>query len=237
MPNFAGKVIDAGRLRLLDCIGTGAYGKVYRAVDTTTPKSDPAYFAIKCLRVPEPASLEGKLQLREFTNHLAVSHHPNIVSFHKLLHPNGDFRYVVLDLCAGGDLFEAIVERNYFVGRTDRIKIAFLQLVDAISFCHQHSVYHRDIKPENVLCSKDYTQVYIADFGLSTQAPVSRDFRCGSVEYMSPDCIAKDFDFRNRSYSTRCNDIWALGIVLVNMITQRTPWNYARPTDACFAAF
>lgn len=191
MPDFAGKVLDAGRLRLLDCLGTGAYGKVYSAVDTNTLRDDPALYAVKCLRVPKPGTLEEKLQLREFSNHLAVSTHPNIVTFHDLLRDDidGEFRNVVLDLCAGGDLFEAIVERDLFVQRTDRIKTSFLQLVEAISFCHQNNVYHRDIKPENVLCSKDGSQVYIADFGLSTQAPMSRDFRCGSVEYMSPGMI------------------------------------------------
>lgn len=191
MPDFAGKVLDAGRLRLLDCLGTGAYGKVYSAVDTNTPRDNPALYAVKCLRVPHPGTLEEKLQLREFTNHLAVSTHPNVVTFHKLLRDDtvDEFRYVVLDLCAGGDLFEAIVERDFFVHRTDRIKTLFLQLVEAISFCHQNNVYHRDIKPENVLCSEDGSKVYIADFGLSTQAPMSRDFRCGSIEYMSPGMI------------------------------------------------
>lgn len=237
-PDFAGKLLCAGRLRLRlqECLGTGAYGKVYRALDTLSPSDNVVYYAVKVLRVPKANSLDASLQDREFRHHKRVGEHPNIISFIDVVKEN-EFIYVVLELCDGGDLFEAIVTNNVFYQRDDLIKSSFLQLIDAISYCHQNSVYHRDIKPENILCSQDGSSLYVADFGLSTDVPLSRDFRCGSVEYMSPDCIGRDFKFKGRAYSTRCNDIWALGVVLVNMITQRTPWNAARCDDDCFKAY
>ena len=55
--------------------------------------------------------------------------------------------------------------------------------------------------------------------------------------YNFADCIGKEFGFNDKQYSTRRNDLWALGVVLINMITKRAPWKSAVKTDACFSAF
>ncbi|KAF9005280.1 kinase-like protein [Hymenopellis radicata] len=231
LPDFQGAVIEGG-LRLIDCLGAGTWGKVYRAIDMLSPSDKPAYFAVKCMLKPEPESFEAQLQTREFTNHEYVSDHPNIVTFHRCF-SDDRFTYVVLDLCTGGDLFQAIVTRGHFFQRTDRIKIAFLQILNAVHHCHQRGVFHRDLKPENILYSAEGEEYFVADFGLSTISTISMDFRCGSWEYMSPECIGKDFIF-GKQYSTRTNDVWALGVILVNMITKRAPWTRARLNDPAF---
>lgn len=234
MPDFAGRVIDQGRLRLLDSLGSGAYGKVYRAVDRTTPKSKRMYYAVKCLCKPKPGSRQDKFQTREFAIHRFVHNHPNIVTLHKVV-SDEFFVYVVLDLFAGGDLFTAITERQVFQMNDKLIKRTFIQLVDAVDHCHRKGVFHRDLKPENVLVSEDGSRICLADFGLSTMNRVCTDFGCGSSHYMSPECIRKEITCGR--YSTPHSDIWSLGIILANMITGRNPWRYATTDDESYVAY
>ena len=255
MPDFTGHVINRGRFRLLESLGAGTYGKVYRALDLASASNGTCY-AIKCLNKPKPESHIDVLQQREFALHKLVSGHPNIVTFHEFF-SDALHVYVVLDLCLGGDLFSAITTKHLFHNNDWLIKRAFIQLVDAVHYCHNLGVFHRDIKPENVLCSADGINVLLADFGLSINSPISQDFQCGSLYYMSPgkssfrnlknytftghvpriftECINKKLTIGE--YSTRHNDVWALGVILINMITGRNPWKYATAGDDCFATY
>ncbi|RDB22815.1 Negative regulator of sexual conjugation and meiosis [Hypsizygus marmoreus] len=234
MPDLSGQFIDDGRLKLLESLGSGAYGKVYRALDVTSPRSKQTFFAVKCLFRPERGSYQEDFQNREFTLHKLVCDHPNIVTLHRVIYDR-KFVFVVLDLCTGGDLFAAITESQIFHNNVQLVKDAFVQLIDAVDYCHGKNVFHRDIKPENVLCSEGGTDVRLADFGLSIDSHVSKDFGCGSSYYMSPECIGKELTVGR--YSTRHSDIWSLGVILTNMISGRNPWRYATTKDECFAAY
>lgn len=183
IPDFTGRILDC-RLILLDHLGAGAYGKVYRALDMSSPAHTPAYFAVKCLLIPQAGSSQEEHQRREFTHHPQVCDHPNIVTFHGILYDDS-FIFVILDLCEGGDLFAAIAESRIFVNNDRLIKETFIQLIDAVDHCHRNGVFHRDLKPENVLFSKD-GKLLLADFGLSGKGHVSQSFGCGSAYYMSP---------------------------------------------------
>ncbi|KAG6911205.1 hypothetical protein DXG01_003072 [Tephrocybe rancida] len=234
MPDLDGLTIDNGRLKLLESLGSGAYGKVYRALDTLSPLNKPVHYAVKCLLRPEKGSHQEEFQTREITLHKMVCDHPNIVTLHRVV-CDEKYIYVVLDLCPGGDLFAAITEAQVFHNEVQLVKNSFVQLIDAVNHCHEKSVFHRDIKPENVLCSEGGADIRLADFGLSTQDHISRDFGCGSSYYMSPECIGKELSVGR--YSTRYSDIWSLGVILTNMISGRNPWRYATAKDDCFAAY
>lgn len=191
MPDFAGVVIDKGRLQLLDSLGSGAYGKVYLAVDRTSSKTKRKYYAVKCLCKLTPGSRQEQFQKRELMIQSMVHHHPNIVTLHKVVH-GWFFVYVVLDFCAGGDLFTAITERKVFQRNDELVKRVFVQLIDAVQCCHQRGVSHRDIKPENILVSEDGARIFLADFGLSTWDDFSTEFGFGSPHYMSPGMLFLD---------------------------------------------
>jgi serine/threonine protein kinase len=255
MPEFSGMKINQGRYLLLDKLGSGAYGKVYRALDTTSPSEKPRYYAIKCLLRHPPGSDKDALQKREISIHQRVSGHPNIVSFHGWFYDDC-FVYVVMGLYTGGDLFGAITEKRLFDGDPEKIKATFVQILEAVQHCHNLGVYHRDVKPENIICSEDGNTVYLGDFGLSTTRPMSLDYGCGSSFYMSPGKFCLAFRGSTRSefwtpecigpsatgkrgleYSNRYNDIWALGVILTNLITSRNPWRLATGTDPCFSAY
>lgn len=185
MPNFTGLVIDDGRLQLLDSLGSGAYGKVYLAVDRMSSEVGGKFYAVKCLSKPKPGSRQDECQKREFEIHRMVHKHPNIVTLHKVIYGRF-FVYVVLDLYIGGDLFTAITERKLYELNDELVKRTFVQLIDAVQYCHDRGVSHRDIKPENILVSKNGLHISLADFGLSTLTDASAEFGCGSSYYMSP---------------------------------------------------
>jgi serine/threonine protein kinase len=63
-----------------------------------------------------------------------------------------------------------------YLGRDDLIRAVFLQIIDAVSYCHSNGIYHRDLKPENILVTLSGEKVCIADFGLATSERISADF-------------------------------------------------------------
>jgi serine/threonine protein kinase len=104
-----------------------------------------------------------------------------------------------------------------------------------VEHCHRLGIYHRDLKPENILVSNAGNQVLLADFGLATMTPVSEDHGCGSTFYMSPECL--DQSPRNASYRCAPNDVWSLGVILVNLTCGRNPWKQASVEDSTYKAF
>ena len=166
-------------LELLGVRGLGAYGAVYTAVDirNNTP------LAVKALTKARD-SRQYQFQRREIELHHAVSHHPNVVSLYRIMETD-DTVFVVLELCTGGDLFTNITEKHLYQDNDALIKHTFMQVCEAVDYCHEVGIYHRDLKPENVLVSSDGS-VKLADFGLATKDSISDDFGCGSTFYMSP---------------------------------------------------
>lgn len=220
-----------GRLQLTSILGIGAYGVVYTALDICTN----IRYAVKALNKIGLDSRQQKFQERELQLHSQVGHHPNVVSLVQVL-PSVDCTYVVMEYCPEGDLFTNITERGHYIGNDFLAKRVFLQLLDAVEHCHAAGIYHRDLKPENVLVSDGGATVKLADFGLATKDYYTSDFGCGSTFYMSPEC--QQTSPRPYScYAAGPNDIWALGVVLVNLTCGRNPWKKASLDDSTFSAF
>lgn len=99
-----------------------------------------------------------------------------------------DFRqlYFVLDGVFSGDLQEAIAERALFFYDDNAARSVFTQIVDAVAFCHDRTLFHRDINPSNVLCSLDGTRVFLSNFHLATQKEASDEFGTGTLSHMCP---------------------------------------------------
>lgn len=223
--------ILAGRLQLTGIIGIGAYGVVYTAVDicTNTP------YAVKALNKIGLDARQKKFQERELQLHGQVGNHPNIISLTQII-PSDDCTYVVMEYCPEGDLFTNITERGVYVGNDYLAKHVFLQLLDAVEHCHAAGIYHRDLKPENVLVTNGGATVKLADFGLATKDFYTSDFGCGSTFYMSPEC-QQNSPRPYSCYAAGPNDIWALGVILVNLTCGRNPWMKASMEDSTFSAF
>ncbi|KAJ7658384.1 kinase-like domain-containing protein [Mycena polygramma] len=234
LPDLTGEFVDGGSLLLLHLLGSGSYGKVYKAIDTASPADDPTYYAVKCMHRYKPGSREEKMQLNELTIHGMLDDHPRVITLHRIF-TSDHFVFVVLELCAGGDFSNAMADQQVFRGNPARIKSALGELLDAVEFCHRNSVFHRDIKPENILCSSEGTDIRLADFGLATQVNVSAQFGCGSRRYMSPESI--DREFTSGCYSARQSDLWAVSVIFATMISGHVPWSSAVITDPGFTAF
>ncbi|TFY68171.1 hypothetical protein EVJ58_g1179 [Rhodofomes roseus] len=237
LPSFSGKVLAAGhlRLQLLESLGHGAYGVVYRALDLNSPPSNPAYFAVKCLLKHPEESEYFCLQQREIAYHKAVCSHSNVLKLHQVIEER-DFVFLLLDYCPGGDLFSAIIDYGIFKRRDDRVKRIFLQILDAVYHCHRMGIFHRDLKPENVLCSADLNEVFVSDFGLATTTRVSTAFGCGSSFYISPECVGRAS--QGLPFLSAVSDVWSLGVILTNMITGRNPWTIACSIeDSAFVSY
>jgi serine/threonine protein kinase len=143
----------------------------------------------------------------------------------------------VIEFCPEGDLFTNITERGHFVGNDVLAKHAFLQILDAVEYCHSIGIYHRDLKPENILVTDGGHTVKLADFGLATADPYTSDFGCGSTFYMSPECQQSSLSRPYACYASAPNDIWSLGVILVNLTCGRNPWKKASPEDSTFRAY
>ncbi|SPO32346.1 related to serine/threonine protein kinase [Ustilago trichophora] len=218
------------------------------------------YYAVKCLNKVGLDARQRAFQRREIMLHTMASSHPNVVTLHRVIDdPQDPCVYVVLDYCPDGDLFSMITETQRYMLPTsasrsaeqqgidvaftqERLKMdalirdVFDQILDAVEFCHQMGIYHRDLKPENILCLRGGAKVVLADFGLATGDKTSADFGCGSTFYMGPECQG-GITRRLTSYNTAANDVWSLGVILVNLICGRNPWKQACPADDTFREY
>ncbi|KAF7351204.1 Serine/threonine protein kinase [Mycena sanguinolenta] len=230
-----GTRIDNGALELVEVLGVGGYGVVYRAVETRSPV--PRQYAVKCLVHSQTTVTprQRQLHIREIALHQLASVHPNVVTLHRVVE-EGSHTFIIMDFAPDGDLFSQILYGCRYLGNTRLIKHIFNQLLDAVEYCHSLGIYHRDLKPENVLCFDGGYRIAITDFGLATTEKLSEEFRTGSVYHMSPECQGGEFA-PSGSYSPMFNDVWSLGIILLNLTTGRNPWKAATLSDSTFRAY
>lgn len=194
-----GQIIGYG-IRLTDILGFGAYGVVYKATDCNTGIS----CAVKALNRIGLSTRQQKFLAREIELHRRASSHPNVVTLLDVLE-SPDCTYVVMEYCDEGDLFTNITEHGHFVGNDRIAKRIFLQILDAVEFCHRNGIYHRDLKPENVLITDGGMTAKLADFGLACTDMCSSDFGCGSTFYMSPGILRLTFYHVTRLIMTKQN--------------------------------
>ncbi|KAJ3726714.1 kinase-like domain-containing protein [Lentinula raphanica] len=230
-----GTLIDDDSLELVEVLGVGGYGVVYRAEETCC--SSPKSYAVKCLlhRSSTQSARQRQIHIREIALHQLASAHPNVVTLHRVIEDYA-CTYIIMDYAPDHDLFHQILHNCRYLGNDYLVKHIFLQILDAVEYCHSLGIYHRDLKPENVLCYDDGLRVAITDFGLATTDKVSEEFRTGSVYHMSPECQGGEFA-PTGSYSPMFNDIWSLGIILLNLATGRNPWKSASISDPTFQAY
>jgi len=179
-----GTLIDGNTLELVEVLGTGGYGVVYRAVEVRS--SHPRSYAVKCLPgAHDVTSSRRHLHMREIGLHQLASAHPSVITLYRVVR-QCNFTFLIMDYAPDGDMFGQILQECSYLGRDALIKHVFLQILDAVQYCHSLGIYHRDLKPENVLCFDQGLRVAITDFGLATTDKKSKEFKTGSVYHMSP---------------------------------------------------
>jgi serine/threonine-protein kinase HSL1, negative regulator of Swe1 kinase len=129
------------------------------------------------------------------------------------------YRYLVLEHCGGGELFEYLIHR----GRLPEYEAVdyFRQVLSGLSYCHRFNICHRDLKPENLLLDDTKKIIKIADFGMAALNPEGThlDSSCGSPHYAAPEII------KGKPYVGQRADIWSLGVILYALLTGFLPFD------------
>ncbi|CAD8120301.1 unnamed protein product [Paramecium sonneborni] len=196
----------------INCLGQGAYGKVYEGLNTLNNET----VAIKKLDlILFEKDKYLRKQIVQEIEIMSKLNHKNIVKFIELLATKKSL-FIVTEMCRSGDLKSLISSKN--ISEQQAIDIMF-QILDGFKELIKSGVIHRDMKPANVL--NDMGTVKIADFGFakyvenySSQLLKS----CvGSPLYMAPQVLER------HHYSTKC-DIWSLGVIFYEMLHFDVPW-------------
>ncbi|THH04354.1 hypothetical protein EW145_g5586 [Phellinidium pouzarii] len=234
LPELVGYLIDDDRLRLTAIIGRGSWGVVYRAETVADPD---IVYAVKCLYGGALTDDQKKTIQHEVSLHnICALETPRVLRIHTIIENNDDgILFIVSDLCEDGDLLDRIISGKY-AGQGELIKDTFVQILDGLEACHRIKVYHRDLKPENVFVRNNGKTVVLGDFGFATTRRITSDFRLGSEPFMSPE-VRGGLKNNLKSFSTPHADIWALGVILMNLVTGCLPWTKASLKDKNFAKY
>ncbi|MBN2367175.1 MAG: serine/threonine protein kinase [Calditrichaeota bacterium] len=214
MESLIGKIIDG--YRILEVVGRGGMGVVYKALDTSLDK-------VVALKMIDPVLARDENFLKRFKTEaraLARLENPNIVTVHALRDTEFGV-FMVMEYVQAKTISDWIREKGPFDWK-DSVEIS-KQLLNAVGHAHKVGVIHRDIKPSNILLCQDF-RVKVTDFGLAKvirqHGPSSTvtQMRAGTLYYMSPEQIKglKNVDFRS--------DIYSLGMTIYEMLAGRVPF-------------
>ena len=210
-PILNDKEVCFNSFEILDCLGAGSFGKVFKV----KMKKDGKIYAMKVLN---KKFLMKNRQLRYAItecNVLKQAKSPFILTLYYSFQ-TPDNLYMVTDYCPGGDLNFHILQ-NLF--EEDEAKFYIAELILAIEHLHKLDIIYRDLKPENILISYD-NHIKLADFGLSKEGvndlQMSKSF-CGSPAYLAPEMLS-------RKGAGKSADIYGIGAVLYEMICGSPPF-------------
>jgi eukaryotic-like serine/threonine-protein kinase len=215
-----------GRYRLVECVGEGGMGEVWKAHDDRLDRT----VAIKMLHgaLDDPVNRE---RFRREARVLSRLSHPGVATVFDFDAEQG-YDILVMEYVSGGSL-----ERRLSRGELplDTVLVLGAAIADALENAHKHGVLHRDLKPGNVMLTAD-GQPKILDFGLAvliaggkaTGRMTDSGAVVGSVPYMAPEQLFGEADDIR-------TDIYALGVMLFEMVTGQRPFVKARPEALMFA--
>ena len=209
----ADAVIRIAHFELVEQLGMGAFGAVWRARDTKLDR----IVAVKIPRRGQLNAEETELFLREARS-AAQLRHPNIVSVHEVGR-DGDYVYLVSELIHGISL-DKWLEGQQLTAREAADICA--KIAGALRHAHEKGVIHRDLKPQNVLM--DATgEPHLTDFGLAKREAgeitmTMEGQLIGTPAYMSPE------QARGEAHGRRRSDVYSLGVVLFQLLTGELPF-------------
>ncbi|MFZ2053433.1 MAG: PEGA domain-containing protein [Candidatus Aminicenantales bacterium] len=203
----------AQRYMIIDELGRGGMGRVFKALDKEINEN----IALKVLK-PEISSDERMIE--RFRNELKLTRrisHPNVCRLYDL-NKQGETYFITMEYISGDGL-EALIKREGCLPISRAVTIA-RQICEGLAQAHSLGVVHRDLKPHNIMIDgKDHA--HIMDFGIARSIKAEGMTRTGDIigtpEYMSPEQLeGKSADHRS--------DIYSLGVILYEMLTQRVPF-------------
>ncbi len=210
--------VFAGRYEIIEELGKGGMGRVYRVEDKKIKKE----IALKLIK-PEIAS--DKKTIERFKNELTTARdirHKNVCGMFDLGEEKEQY-YITMEYVSGGDL-KRLIRRTKRLDAGTAISIA-KQICEGLEEAHKLGIVHRDLKPNNIMIDNN-GNARIMDFGIARsikgKSITGSGIMIGTPEYMSPEQVeAKDTDQRS--------DIYSLGILLYEMLTGHLPFEAETP--------
>jgi len=210
--------VFAGRYEIIEELGKGGMGRVYRVEDKKIKKE----IALKLIK-SEIAS--DKKTIERFKNELTTARgirHKNVCGMFDLGEEK-EQHYITMEYVSGGDL-KRLIRRTKRLDTGTAISIG-KQICEGLEEAHNLGIVHRDLKPQNIMIDTD-GNARIMDFGIARSIKekgiTGAGVMIGTPEYMSPEQVeAKDIDQRS--------DIYSLGIILYEMVTGRLPFEADTP--------
>jgi serine/threonine protein kinase/tetratricopeptide (TPR) repeat protein len=216
--DFTRGTLFADRYEIIEELGRGGMGKVYRAEDTKIKQE----IAIKLIR-PEISS--DKKTIERFSNELKTARmisHRNVGRMFHLGEDDG-VHYITMEYVAGQNL-KGLIRQSDRLALGTAITIAE-QVCEGLAEAHKLGIVHRDLKPSNIMIDKEGL-ARIMDFGIARsirgKGLTGTGLVIGTPEYMSPEQVEKkDVDQRS--------DIYSLGVILYEMVTGKVPFEGETP--------
>jgi len=209
--------------RILEKLGEGGMGVVYKAQDITLER----FVALKFLPAHLAASEQDKARFTQEAKAASALNHPNVCTIHDIQEHEGQM-FIVMEFVDG----QTLREKGGTISFKQAIDIG-IQIADGLAAAHEKGIVHRDIKPENIMIRKDGI-AQIMDFGLAKlrgAAGVSRLTKEGSTVgtagYMSPEQVqGQDADHRS--------DIFSFGVLLYELFTGQLPFKGVHDTALAY---
>ncbi|XP_043270451.1 serine/threonine-protein kinase mig-15 isoform X2 [Venturia canescens] len=222
----------AGIFELIEVVGNGTYGQVYKGRHTKTGQ----LAAIKVMDVTEDEEEEIKLEINVLKRY---SNHRNIATYYgafvKKSPPGKDDQlWLVMEYCGAGSVTDLVKSTKGQSLKEEWIAYISREILRGLSYLHSNKVIHRDIKGQNVLLT-DNAEVKLVDFGVSAQLDRTigrRNTFIGTPYWMAPEVIACD-ENPDATYDNR-SDLWSLGITALEMAESQPPLCDLHPMRALF---
>ncbi|XP_065370323.1 titin isoform X6 [Calliphora vicina] len=200
------------RFEVLEELGKGRFGVVYKVQEKEEPKRICAAKIIKCIKSRDRVKVQEEISIMKSLKH------PKLLQLAASFESSREI-VMVMEFITGGELFERVVADDFTL--TERDCVLFVrQVCEGVAYMHSQSIVHLDLKPENIMCkTRTCHQIKIIDFGLAqrlnTGSPVRVLF--GTPEFIPPEIISYEpIGFQS--------DMWSVGVICYVLLSGLSPF-------------